>query len=309
MGFLPLFPLLYNLFAADQTAFVSAKKYGGGGSWGGGGSGVVKKPVGGSVANTASSTASRPMGPIQSYGAGYADKSKFSPGSNSYGGRYSKYPNGGYSPFLYSTLFLHSNNRRRYQNSDDKNTESDEYYFDRIENGCQLIGIESYRTIDNNNNELESFRLSNGVDNTTTDIDDWVGCTEEWKYVVAVTFDDSNRTFVSPPVELYACDRNDMCSQCSDELRGPDFDALALEDEDFSSDDLSSLPYVDCHIPKNLTLVNETYYCRNEECIFLSEKYAHLSSGAAAAPAPSFTAVGTLAVGTGIAMALCGLFL
>ena len=74
----------------------------------------------------------------------------------------------------------------------------------------------------------------------------------------------SNFTFISPPLELYACSENDSCSACEDELKGKEFDALTLEVLDYPN---MAYP-IDCYVPKNLTLVQENFNCVNDECIF-----------------------------------------
>jgi len=188
-------------------------------------------------------------GPVRSYGAGYWAHNK-----SVSGGQYG-YPNGGYGFTFLNGYFLHSGDHNDY----DVFHGYDEYdtYFDRVENGCQLIGVDSYRTIDNHNDIIAP-------------VDDWVGCSEEWKYTVGVSYD-SNTTFVSPPLERYACDKFDSCAECENELRGKNFDAMTLEPFEYPN----STYFVDCYIPINLTFVNENFECNNEECIFLSEKYEY----------------------------------
>eukprot|EP00534_Pseudo-nitzschia_fraudulenta_P009330 CAMPEP_0201165730 /NCGR_PEP_ID=MMETSP0851-20130426/64925_1 /ASSEMBLY_ACC=CAM_ASM_000631 /TAXON_ID=183588 /ORGANISM="Pseudo-nitzschia fraudulenta, Strain WWA7" /LENGTH=313 /DNA_ID=CAMNT_0047446487 /DNA_START=83 /DNA_END=1024 /DNA_ORIENTATION=+ len=203
-------------------------------------------------------------GPVQSSGAGYANSRNFASNSNMYGGRYSQYPGGGYSPFFYSGFFLYGGHRRhnhhpRYKDDDDF------AFFNRVENGCELTGVDSYRTID-------SDQIKNSSNSS------WIGCSEEWKYNVAIV-GDSNTSFVSPPLELYACDEGDTCSACQDELRGEKFDALTLTEFDYPN----KTYLVDCFMPKNFTLVNEIFDCYNEECIFLSERYDYNSSSATTA--------------------------
>jgi hypothetical protein len=209
--------------------------------------------------------------PIQSSGGGYASSTR-----SSYYHPYNRYPNYGYGPSMYSGFFLGSSYRRsQYASNRNNNNNDDDYdtYFDRLENGCELTGVDSYRTIDTSNN--------------ATSI--WTGCSEEWRYSVGLVktmwLSSSNTssiadnfTFISPPLELYACSENDSCSECEDELKGKEFDALTLEVLNYPS---MTYP-IDCYVPKNLSLVKENFNCVNDECIFLSEKYEYLSSDAAA---------------------------
>lgn len=292
--------LVVLLTLASENA--SAKRYGGGG---------VGKIVGGSKKlagkNAGASTGS--LQPVRSYGAGYADSSKFASTSTSYGGRYSRYPNGGYRSGSWAFFFLYGGHMRQTTGSDgdDDGDDDDDYerFFDRLENGCQLTGVASYRTIDHNNPDAPDSMSGRSSSATgDDDDDDWVGCIEEWTYTVEVVGGNAtyDTVFVSPPVELYACDRNDTCAQCQDELRGTDFDALALEAVEFSGD--ANDPYVDCFVPKkNLNRVNKTFDCYNEECVFLSEKYEYVSSSAA--NGPGFAA--TLAMVGGFVVAVLGL--
>lgn len=250
--------LFLALLHALAWKTASAKKYGGGGGGGGSlGKGVGSGGGGGKISTGTAATPSGSMQPVRTNGAGYANSGKFAAASSSYGGRYSRYPNGGYRSSAWTFLFLHQMHYRSGRGRDDDDYER---YFDRIENGCQLTDVASYRTIDNDGDDDSDASGSLNVSSSSggdDDDDDWVGCTEEWTYSVAVVDDGndgSDRVFVSPPVELYACDRNDTCAECQEELRGADFDALALEAMDFSGE--SSDPYVDCFVPKNLTQVN-----------------------------------------------------
>jgi hypothetical protein len=263
----------------------SAKRYGGGGGG----------RYGGGFSSSKGTTAATNMGgfktpgsmgpvsysrPIRSNGGGYASSTRNQP--------YNRYPNSGYGPSMYGGFFLGSSYRRsQYGNnrsnttSNNNNNSDDDYdtYFDRIENGCELTGVDSYRTIDTSNN--------------ATSI--WTGCSEEWRYNIGLVKTmwsssssslsssntpsiASNFTFISPPLELYACSENDSCSACEDELKGKEFDALTLEVLDYPN---MAYP-IDCYVPKNLSLVQENFNCVNDECIFLSEKYDYLSSDAAA---------------------------
>merc|ERR1712238_154949 len=107
-----------------------------------------------------------------------------------------------------------------------------------------------------------------------------------------------NFTFISPPIELYACSSaNDTCSTCQDELNGKNFDALTLEALHTSTNGNNGTYLIDCYIPKNLTLVNDTFDCINEECVFLSEKYRSGTAGTS----PLWT---TVASSSGIAVTL-----
>ena len=251
----------------------SAKRYGGGGYGGGGyGANIGGSKTPGSIGFVSNSR------PIQSSGGGYASSTRQP---------YNRYPNYGYGPSMYGGFFLGSSYRRsQYANnrnnttSNNNNNNDDDYdtYFDRIENGCELTGVDSYRTIDTSNN--------------ATSI--WTGCSEEWRYNIGLVKTmwsssssssssntpsiASNFTFISPPLELYACSENDSCSACEDELKGKEFDALTLEVLDYPN---MAYP-IDCYVPKNLSLVQENFNCVNDECIFLSEKYDYLSSDAAA---------------------------
>ena len=253
----------------------SAKRYGGGGYGGGGyGANIGGSKTPGSIGFVSNSR------PIQSSGGGYASSSR-----SAYYQPYNRYPNYGYGPSLYGGFFLGSSYRRSQYTNNRNNTTSnnnndDDYdtYFDRIENGCELTGVDSYRTIDTSNN--------------ATSI--WTGCSEEWRYNIGLVKTmwsssssssssntpsiASNFTFISPPLELYACSENDSCSACEDELKGKEFDALTLEVLDYPN---MAYP-IDCYVPKNLSLVQENFNCVNDECIFLSEKYDYLSSDAAA---------------------------
>jgi len=266
--------VLIQLLIVLGTA--TARKSGGGGGGGGGGgtrfggSSSSSSSNYGSSKNTgyggSTNTAYKPVyQPVRSPGSGYADKSKFS------GGGYGRYPNGGFRPSILPFYFLGSGNRRHHhnRNSDDNDDDDDdmELYFERVENGCQFTSINSYRTIDNENASV--------FDNTTntTKSTDWVGCTEEWKYNASVV-GDPTRTFVSPSIELYACDEYDICSECEDELSGENFNALALETYEYPPDGTFA---VDCWIPKNLTLAREEFDCNNDECIYFSEKYEAVS--------------------------------
>jgi len=321
--------LLAIVVLAPDTA--SAKKSGGGGGGGSYGSGGSSSSggggggwFGGGGGGSASSLSSTPV-KIDSPGAGYANSNNFATGSSSYGGRYSQYPNGGYhnnnnnnggsssnsnsnsgmgagvGSAGMGAFFLSTRSHRRAYNDDGKYNNTDEYYFDRVVNGCQFVGVDSYRTID----------YEESTTTTTIDDDDvWVGCTEEWKYNVVVVANSNRRlgtNFVSPPIELYACDKYDTCADCGaepdSELRGTDFDALRLAAFSYPENEAEDY-YVDCYIPKNLTLVNEEYVCTNEDCIFLSEKYteAVASSGVSFAVAAG-NWMGIMAMG-GIAMAL-----
>jgi hypothetical protein len=265
------FVLLQLLLA---LGIATARKSGGGGGGGGGGKsyggssygGSKNTGYGGGSKSSGTNTAYKPVyQPVRSYGSGYADKSKFA------GGGYGGYPNGGYRPSIFPFFFLGSGHRHRHhnQNSDDNDYDDDdlELYFERVENGCQFTSINSYRTIDNENASV--------FDDTTntTKITDWMGCTEEWKYNASVV-GDPTRTFVSPPIELYACDEYDICSECEDELSGENFNALALETYEYPPDGTFA---VDCWIPKNLTLAREEFDCNNDECIYFSEKYEAVS--------------------------------
>jgi len=255
------------LIALVGTA--TARKSGGGGggnSFFGGSSSSSSSNNYGSSTNTGHGGSTNTVyQPVRSYGSGYADKSKFS------GGGYGRYPNGGFRPSILPFYFLGSGNRRHHnnRNSDDNDDDDDdmELYFERVENGCQFTSINSYRTIDNENASV--------FDNTTntTKSTDWVGCTEEWKYNASVV-GDPTRTFVSPSIELYACDEYDICSECEDELSGGNFNALALETYEYPPDGTFA---VDCWIPKNLTLAREEFDCNNDECIYFSEKYEAVS--------------------------------
>ena len=256
----------------------SAKRYGGGGYGGGGyGANIGGSKTPGSIGFVSNSR------PIQSSGGGYASSSR-----SAYYQPYNRYPNYGYGPSLYGGFFLGSSYRRsQYGNnrsnttSNNNNNSDDDYdtYFDRIENGCELTGVDSYRTIDTSNNATSM----------------WTGCSEEWRYNIGLVKTmwssssssssssntpsiASNFTFISPPLELYACSENDSCSACEDELKGKEFDALTLEVLDYPN---MAYP-IDCYVPKNLSLVQENFNCVNDECIFLSEKYDYLSSDAAA---------------------------
>eukprot|EP00532_Pseudo-nitzschia_australis_P000907 CAMPEP_0168196754 /NCGR_PEP_ID=MMETSP0139_2-20121125/20718_1 /TAXON_ID=44445 /ORGANISM="Pseudo-nitzschia australis, Strain 10249 10 AB" /LENGTH=312 /DNA_ID=CAMNT_0008121017 /DNA_START=244 /DNA_END=1182 /DNA_ORIENTATION=- len=271
------FLLALSLLASTPTAaksFGGGSKTGGGSSFGGSSYGGSKTSYGsgsstGSFGGGMGKTSGGTYGPMKTNGGGYANRNAFS------GAGYSRYPNYGYSPFFYSGFFLYSGhhrpNRYRDQNKYKNRTSEDDFnfedFFERVENGCQVVGVESYRTIDNNNNS-----------NST-----WTGCSEEWHYNVEFvgnsTFtpadvDPGIDAFVSPPLEFYACDVGDSCAACKDELRGDNFDALTLEEFDFGN----KTYLLDCYVPKNHTLVNETFDCTNEECVFLSEKYDYMSS-------------------------------
>jgi hypothetical protein len=235
----------------------TAKRYGGGFS--------SSSTIGGSTTTGSKGWPVSYYTPIQSSGGGYASSTR-----SAYYHPYNRYPNYGYGPSMYGGFFLGSSYRRNQYNTNNNN---DDYntYFDRLENGCELTGVDSYRTIDTSNN--------------ATSI--WTGCSEEWRYNVGLVKSSSsntsssiasNFTFISPPLELYACSENDSCSACEDELKGKEFDALTLEVLNYPN---MTYP-VDCYVPKNLSLVQENFNCVNDECIFLSEKYEYLSSDAAA---------------------------
>jgi hypothetical protein len=247
----------------------TAKRYGGGFSSG------SSTAIGGSKTTGSRGPVSY-YRPIQSSGGGYASSTR-----SAYYHPYNRYPNYGYGPSMYGGFFLGSSYRRNHYGNSRNNTNNtdDDYdydtYFDRIENGCELTGVDSYRTIDTSNN--------------ATSI--WTGCSEEWRYSVRLVKTmwsstsssntssiASNFTFLSPPLELYACSENDSCSACEDELKGKEFDALTLEVLNYPN---MTYP-IDCYVPKNLSLVQENFNCVNDECIFLSEKYDYLSSDAAA---------------------------
>jgi len=259
------------LIALVGTA--TARKSGGGGggnSFFGGSSSSSSSHYGSSTNTGHGGSTNTVYQPVRSYGSGYADKSKFSGGGNSYG----RYPNGGLRPSMIPFFFMGGGNNRRHhnRNNDDNDNDYDydddmDLYFERVENGCQFTSINSYRTIDN-----ENASVFDSTTNTTKS-NDWVGCTEEWKYNASVV-GDPTRTFVSPSIELYACDEYDSCSECDDELSGENFNALALEAYEYPPDGTFA---VDCWIPKNLTLAREEFECNNDECIYFSEKYQAVS--------------------------------
>ena len=191
------------------------------------------------------------QGPIQGPGWGYANN-KFGTSDQSYDGRHHDYPFGGYRSSV-PNIFLND----LYYREDvsvylDKNI-----YFDRVENGCQFTGVRSYRAVDNGEYD----------DNDTKN---WAGCVEEWTYDMSVVNDPNNATFESPPIQLYACDENESCSECQDKLRGPKFNGLALEEYEYPEDTY----FVDCWIPIDYDFVNEDFLCYNEECVYMSEKYS-----------------------------------
>ena len=244
---------------------VGGKRYGSGGSswgggsssssWGGGSSSSSKWGGGGSswrIGGGKSSTS------VNSYGNGYVNPDKFSSTSQSYGGRYGRYPFGGYRRhFFYRP--------RRYGNRTSDSDDDDDYheYFDRVVNGCQLTSVHSYRTVDI------------AQENATTRDDNWIGCTEEWEYEITYVDSENNTTttFVSSPIQLYACEKNNACAECED-LRGEQFDALTLEAFPTTNSTLKNTNVlVDCFVPKDLNLVQNEFDCLNDACIFLSEKY------------------------------------
>lgn len=303
----PLTFLLALLLLASTNTANAAKSFGGGSkSFSGGGSssggsktsydsGSSTGSFGGGIGKTSGAT----YGPVKSSGGGYANRNSFSQC-----GGYSGYPYSGYGRSFYSGFFLYSGyyrpHRHRNQNKNYENETSDgddynfEDFFERVVNGCQVVGVESYRTIDNKDNS-----------NAT-----WKGCSEEWHYNVEFvgnsTFtpadvDADIDAFVSPPLEFYACEEAESCADCKDELRGDNFYALTLEKFDFGN----KTYLVDCYVPKNQTLVNETFNCTNEECVFLSEKYDYVSSS------PSIlagsTMYWTMLLGSGIAVSMYSL--
>jgi len=250
---------------------------GGTSSYGFGGTSTATSSSSSSSSSSFGSSSSA-RSPVRSYGGGYA--------SSTTNSRWNRYPNQGYNKnLLYGVggFYLGSsyrrnsryNNNNNVNNNDNNNDENYKEYFDRIENGCQLTGVESYRTFDNNATSL------------------WPGCSEEWQYNVEVvggiqTTQSSttirnllslqNFTFISPPIELYACSSaNDTCLTCQDELNGKYFDALTLEALNNSTSNGTYL--IDCYIPKNLTVVNDTFDCINDECVFISEKYTSGTAG------------------------------
>jgi len=250
--------LVLVVFLLVSTTIAKGASRGGGGSSFSSGSSTYR----GSSSSSFGSSGSRT--PVRTYGGGYAST------TNS---RYqNSRPNNGYNNnLLYGAggFYLGSSYRRNNYNNNNNNNNNNEdenydQYFNRIENGCQLTGVESYRTIDNNATSI------------------WTGCSEEWRYNVEVidtgnqSSSISNFSFVSPPVELYVCSENDSCSACEDELNGENFDALTLE----ALNSTSGTYLIDCYIPKNLSVVNDTFDCINEECVFISEKYS--SAGATA---------------------------
>merc|ERR1719491_2501485 len=208
-----------------------------------------------------------PATPVRSYGGGYASSNSFNTNRNQ--NSRSSYPTNGYNNnLLYGVggFYLGSSYRRNnYNNNNNEEDENYDQYFDRMENGCQLTGVESYRTIDNNNN------------NNTSSPSIWTGCSEEWRYNVEVILNKAtsssirvqNFTFVSPPIELYVCSENDSCASCQEELNGKNFDALTLE----ALNTHNGTYLIDCYVPKNLTTVNKTFDCINDECVFISERY------------------------------------
>jgi len=277
---------------------------GGTSSYGFGGTSTTTSSGSSSSSLSSFGSSSSTRSPVRTYGGGYATPSS---ATNS---RSNLYPNQGFNlKRLYGVggFYLGSSYMRRRRNElrkenrtyDYNNEDEDEnydHYFDRIENGCQLTGVESYRTIDNNATSL------------------WSGCSEEWQYKVEVvggilTTQSSsttsrdllslqNFTFISPPIELYACSSaNDTCSTCQDELKGKNFDALTLKALNTSTTNGNGTYLIDCYIPKNLTLVNDTFDCINEECVFLSEKYTSDTAGTS----PLWT---TVASSSGIAVTL-----
>jgi len=217
-----------------------------------------------------------PATPVRSYGGGYASSNSFNNVNNRNQNSRSSYPTNGYNNnLLYGMggFYLGSSYRRNsYNNNNNEDDENYDQYFDRMENGCQLTGVESYRTIDNNNN------------NNTSSPSIWTGCSEEWRYNVEVILNKAtsssiqvqNFTFVSPPIELYVCSKNDSCASCQEELNGKNFDALTLE----ALNTQNGTYLIDCYVPKNLTTVNKTFDCINDECVFISEKYTTSSSSA-----------------------------
>mmetsp|Transcript_18359 Transcript_18359/g.18573 ORF Transcript_18359/g.18573 Transcript_18359/m.18573 type:complete len:341 (+) Transcript_18359:34-1056(+) len=293
----------YGKSYAGSTSTSTTSKGSSSGSWFGGSS----------SSSSSSSTARGSSSPVRSYGGGYASSTNTNTRS--------QYPTQGYNKNLLYGLggfYLGSSYRRNNRYNDNNNVnnnnndENYEEYFDRIENGCQLTGVESYRAFDNNATSL------------------WTGCSEEWRYHVEVvgTTGESllsptqttmvrslalhNFTFISPPIELYACSSaDDTCSQCQDELNGKNFDALTLEalllnSNSSNNGTASSSSYlIDCYIPKNLTLVNDTFDCINDKCVFISERYTSGASTGATSKSSFWT---TVASSSGGALAITILY-
>eukprot|EP00537_Pseudo-nitzschia_pungens_P012099 CAMPEP_0172395940 /NCGR_PEP_ID=MMETSP1061-20121228/22669_1 /TAXON_ID=37318 /ORGANISM="Pseudo-nitzschia pungens, Strain cf. pungens" /LENGTH=302 /DNA_ID=CAMNT_0013127677 /DNA_START=1 /DNA_END=909 /DNA_ORIENTATION=+ len=292
---------LFTLLLA--TTCVSAKSYGssGGGfkgssstgsKWGSSGSSSSTGSTWGS-SGSGSSTGSKwgSSGSIGGYGGGYATQKGYQNGNY---GQYGKYPNGGYGTGFNKGFFLYNgyNHHNRYRHHNNHKDDDDEFedYFDRVVDGCEIFGVDSYRTIDN----------SLSADS------EWQGCSEEWEYSVRVRGNESDISFVSPPLEFYACDEFVACGQCEDSLRGTDFNALGQEDFEFNK----TTYLVDCYVPKNRTLVEEDFNCTNDECIFLSEKLASSSSSSSSSTAAMATTAlyWTTVVSSGIVVSIFSLF-
>eukprot|EP00535_Pseudo-nitzschia_heimii_P006041 CAMPEP_0197180800 /NCGR_PEP_ID=MMETSP1423-20130617/5281_1 /TAXON_ID=476441 /ORGANISM="Pseudo-nitzschia heimii, Strain UNC1101" /LENGTH=301 /DNA_ID=CAMNT_0042630925 /DNA_START=192 /DNA_END=1097 /DNA_ORIENTATION=+ len=185
-------------------------------------------------------------------GGGYAS-GKFDPLHQSNDGRHSEYPFGGYRS-SFPEIFL---NDEYYREEETMNAMFNiDAYFDRVQDGCEFTGVSSYRAVDKGKYDDD-------------DTENRAGCVEEWTYLMSVVNDPSGVVFASPPIELYACDENESCSECRDKLRGPSFNGLALEDYDYPDGNY----FVNCWIPTDYDLVNEDFLCYNEKCVFLSERY------------------------------------
>lgn len=283
-----------TLSLASIFGNVAAKSFGGSrGSSSSGGWGSSKSSSSSSSSSSygTGSTSSK-YGTGKNYGSSSSSSSTFGRGYPTY----NRYPSGGYGPGFYSGFFLYNGHYRRnnyYHNNQNHGDDNDyvednfEDYFDRVEEGCEIVGVDSYRTID-------SFNTSDS---------EWEGCSEEWKYNVQVKGNASDTSFVSPPLELYSCELYDSCAECQDELRGVNFYALGLEDFNFGN----GTYLVDCYVPKNRTLVNETFDCTNDDCIFMSERYASSSSPSTAAIATSVL-YWTALVSSGIATSMFSFF-
>lgn len=230
--------VVLQLLLTSGTA--TAKKSGGGRS--SGSKSKIRTSSGSSSTTTSSSnhqhsTSSKSIAndPYEDYsvGHGYTDRNYFFGTDSDYG----RYP---YGVYRSTPRFLETS-----RNDNGDSLLNLEYYFDRVENGCVLTGVNSYRTED------------------VVDLD-WWGCTEEWNYTVAMA-DDPTITFVSPPFELYACDFHQTCAECASDLRGKNFNALTLEE-------YQGAFAFDCWVPKDLEGAHQNIECDNEECIFFSSK-------------------------------------
>jgi hypothetical protein len=158
-----------------------------------------------------------------------------------------------------SSIYNPSKNKN-YNKNKNSNTEKETLFY-LLENGCELIGVESYSA-------------ANSTDST--------GCVEEWQYNVKLI--DSKyptMTVVSDSIDL----RADTCQ----DLRGENFDAINMQTLNVSGNNY----LVNCFMPKNITFIAETVNCSNDACLSIGDAYGFMASGAVVSSAFSWSMIVT----------------